>query len=134
MKTLVQYLLKAIGYLLIIPVYFYKYAISPLTSPSCRHEPTCSQYAIDAIKIHGPFKGFWLGTKRIANCHPWRTQGYDPIPSKNKKRKKQNYWGCPGWDTFFAEFDTQSQCSVSVIQEIELYLVENVYSRSESIK
>ena len=82
MKTIFQYILKAIGYILMIPIYFYKYAISPLTSPSCRHEPTCSQYAIDAIKIHGPFKGFWLGTKRIAKCHPWGTHGYDPVPPK----------------------------------------------------
>ena len=85
MKTILQYILKAIGFLLMIPVYFYKYAISPLTSPSCRHEPTCSQYAIDAIKIHGPFKGFWLTTKRIARCHPWGTSGYDPVPPKKEK-------------------------------------------------
>jgi putative membrane protein insertion efficiency factor len=46
--------------------------------------PTCSTYAVEAIKIHGPFKGFWLATKRIARCHPWGTSGYDPVPPKSE--------------------------------------------------
>jgi putative membrane protein insertion efficiency factor len=82
MKAIIKFILKVLGWVLMVPVYFYKYAISPLTSPSCRHVPTCSQYAIDAIRIHGPFKGFWLGTKRILRCHPWGTHGYDPVPPK----------------------------------------------------
>jgi|APCry1669188910_1035180.scaffolds.fasta_scaffold13928_3 uncharacterized protein len=88
MKAIFKFILKLLGWILMIPVYFYKYAISPLTSPSCRHDPTCSQYAIDAIKIHGPFKGFWLGTKRIAKCHPWGTHGYDPVPPKKASLSK----------------------------------------------
>ncbi|MBW8326739.1 MAG: membrane protein insertion efficiency factor YidD [Prolixibacteraceae bacterium] len=87
MNPIIKFILKALGWMLMVPVYFYKYAISPLTSPSCRHEPTCSQYAIDAIKIHGPFKGFWLGTKRISKCHPWGTHGYDPVPPKKEKKQ-----------------------------------------------
>ncbi len=73
-------LFKFLGWIILIPVYFYKYAISPLTPASCRHVPTCSTYAVEAVKIHGPFRGFWLAIKRIARCHPWGTSGYDPVP------------------------------------------------------
>ena len=63
-----------------MPVYFYRSCISPLTPPSCRFRPTCSQYMIEAVKKHGPFKGLWLGIKRICRCHPWGGSGYDPVP------------------------------------------------------
>ncbi len=78
-------LMTLLGWIVLIPVYFYKYAISPFTPASCRHIPTCSTYAVEAVKIHGPSKGFWLATKRIARCHPWGTSGYDPVPPKNGK-------------------------------------------------
>ena len=68
--------------LLMVPVYFYKYLISPMTPVSCRHIPSCSQYAIEALKIHGPVKGIYLATRRILRCHPWGTSGYDPVPPK----------------------------------------------------
>ena len=71
--------------ILMVPVYFYKYAISPLTPASCRHIPSCSQYAIDALKIHGPVKGLFLATRRILKCHPWGTHGFDPVPPKGMK-------------------------------------------------
>ena len=85
MRSIFQAILKFIGWILLVPVYFYKYAISPLTPASCRHYPTCSEYALQAIKIHGPFKGVWLASKRIARCHPWGTSGYDPVPPKKEK-------------------------------------------------
>jgi putative membrane protein insertion efficiency factor len=72
--------------LLMAPVYFYKYVISPMTPASCRHFPSCSQYAVEAIKIHGPFKGIYLAARRILKCHPWGTHGYDPVPPKKMKR------------------------------------------------
>lgn len=81
-------LLKALGFILLVPVYIYKYAISPFTPASCRHFPTCSSYAVEAVKIHGPFKGFWLATKRISRCHPWGTSGYDPVPPKVPRGKQ----------------------------------------------
>jgi len=85
-------LTKILGWVLLGPVYFYKYAISPLTPASCRHVPSCSEYAVQAIKIHGPLKGVWLATKRISKCHPWGTEGYDPVPPKGKiKVKKMNF-------------------------------------------
>lgn len=70
--------------LLLLPVYFYKYAISPMTPASCRHIPSCSEYAVEALKIHGPIKGIYLATRRILKCHPWGTHGYDPVPPKKK--------------------------------------------------
>jgi putative membrane protein insertion efficiency factor len=63
----------------------YQVTISPFTFASCRFEPTCSSYYIEALKIHGFFKGNYLGIKRILSCHPWGKSGYDPVPEKTKK-------------------------------------------------
>jgi putative membrane protein insertion efficiency factor len=76
--------------IMIIPVKIYQLMISPLMPASCRHIPTCSQYAIDAIKIHGVFAGTWLAVKRVLRCHPWGTHGYDPVPPKKIKTNKAN--------------------------------------------
>ncbi len=61
-------------------VQFYQNFISPLTPASCRYTPTCSSYAVEALKKHGLFKGGWLAIKRIFSCHPWGGSGYDPVP------------------------------------------------------
>ncbi|MDR2497669.1 MAG: membrane protein insertion efficiency factor YidD [Tannerellaceae bacterium] len=66
--------------ILLGPIYVYRYCISPLKPPSCRFEPSCSEYAVQALKLHGPFRGLWLAIKRIARCNPWGGQGYDPVP------------------------------------------------------
>lgn len=71
---------RIITTLLLAPIYFYRSFISPLTPPSCRFTPTCSQYAIEAIKRHGPLRGTWLAIRRIMRCHPWGDSGYDPVP------------------------------------------------------
>jgi putative membrane protein insertion efficiency factor len=63
-----------------IPIYFYRYCISPFTPASCRYTPSCSEYALQAIKKYGPFRGGWLAIKRISRCHPWGGSGYDPVP------------------------------------------------------
>ena len=73
---------KIISSFLIFPVKVYKYTISPLMMRSCRYNPTCSTYAIEAIQKHGPLKGAWLAAKRISTCHPWGGHGYDPVPEK----------------------------------------------------
>ena len=59
---------------------FYQYAISPMLPPRCRYQPTCSQYAIEAVRKYGALKGGWLVAKRIGRCHPWGGSGYDPVP------------------------------------------------------
>ena len=68
--------------LLLFPIYFYRYAISPLIGPRCRFYPTCSTYAVEAIKIHGAIKGGYLAFKRILRCNPLNEGGEDPVPAK----------------------------------------------------
>ena len=63
-------------------VRFYQLAISPYTPSTCRYEPSCSQYTIEALKKRGLLVGFWLSLKRISSCHPWGGSGYDPVPKK----------------------------------------------------
>lgn len=71
-----------VAYLLLGAIYFYRYAISPFIGSRCRFYPTCSTYGLEAIKIHGAFKGGWLTLKRIARCHPLSEGGEDPVPPK----------------------------------------------------
>ncbi len=70
--------------LLILPIRFYQYAISPLLGSHCRFTPTCSQYAIEAIERFGVFKGSFLAVRRLLSCHPWGRSGYDPVPDQHK--------------------------------------------------
>ena len=68
--------------LLIMPIRFYQYAISPFMAPHCRYYPTCSEYTVQAISQHGALRGSWMGLRRILRCHPWAEGGYDPVPEK----------------------------------------------------
>lgn len=68
-------------------IQFYRYFISPLTPAACRFEPTCSSYFLQALRIHGFFKGTYLGIRRILRCHPWGGSGYDPVPRSNENKK-----------------------------------------------
>jgi len=83
-------MLKRIGsvfsFLLSLPVLFYRYSISPFLRPACRHVPSCSQYMLDALKLHGPVTGLMMGTARILRCRPGGTHGYDPVPLFRFKR------------------------------------------------
>lgn len=71
---------------LIAPIRFYRAFVSPLFPPACRFQPTCSQYAIEAIQTHGPLKGLLLAARRLARCHPitWLggSSGFDPVPPR----------------------------------------------------
>jgi hypothetical protein len=67
-----RFLIRLIG--------FYQYLISPLTPPTCRFTPTCSQYACEVIAKHGVLRGTWLTLKRVLRCNPWNPGGYDPAP------------------------------------------------------
>lgn len=78
---------KCLSVPLIGIVKFYQHFISPLTPATCRFSPTCSQYTLEAIKKHGPFKGSWLGIKRISKCQPWGGSGFDPVPEKLPEEK-----------------------------------------------
>jgi putative membrane protein insertion efficiency factor len=77
-----------LSFLFSLPVLFYRYSISPFLRPACRHEPSCSQFMLDALKIHGPFTGLVLGTGRILRCRPGGTHGYDPVPLIRFRRYK----------------------------------------------
>ncbi len=63
-----------------LPIHFYRYVISPLTPAACRHVPTCSEYSLQSLKRYGLLKGGAMAAERISRCHPWGTQGYDPVP------------------------------------------------------
>jgi putative membrane protein insertion efficiency factor len=69
MKTVLRFLLR-----------FYQLAISPMMTPSCRFYPSCSNYALEALQVHGAAKGSWLAVKRVCRCHPWHAGGADPVP------------------------------------------------------
>ncbi len=75
-------------FLLILLIKFYQFFISPLFPGVCRYRPTCSRYMLEAVQIHGVFKGTWLGIKRILRCHPWGGSGYDPVPPKTNNKKQ----------------------------------------------
>lgn len=66
--------------LVILPIRFYRYAISPLMASHCRFFPSCSAYAMEAIELHGSVRGSWLAARRLGRCHPWHPGGYDPVP------------------------------------------------------
>ncbi|MBV6496707.1 MAG: membrane protein insertion efficiency factor YidD [Acidobacteria bacterium ACB1] len=68
-------------------IWFYKVAISPYLAPACRFEPTCSEYARQAIIKYGAVRGTWLGVKRILRCQPFAKGGYDPVASINGKQQ-----------------------------------------------
>ncbi|MFM7022598.1 MAG: membrane protein insertion efficiency factor YidD [Flavobacteriales bacterium] len=71
---------KLILKILIGMVRLYQGMISPFLGAKCRYDPTCSNYAVDALKKHGIFHGSWLSLKRFMSCHPWGGKGYDPVP------------------------------------------------------
>ncbi|HEY9545754.1 MAG TPA: membrane protein insertion efficiency factor YidD [Solimonas sp.] len=67
---------------MIIFIRSYQVLISPLLGPRCRFYPSCSHYAIDAIRTYGPLRGSWLAARRITRCHPLNPGGYDPVPER----------------------------------------------------
>lgn len=77
---LIRFFSKVFSMILIIPVKIYQILISPVLPVSCRYTPSCSEYAIEALKKYGPIKGLLLAIKRILSCNPWGGNGYDPVP------------------------------------------------------
>ncbi len=75
-----KWVLKILSFPFILLIKIYQKIISPFIGPQCRFTPTCSNYALEAIKKYGIFKGGWLAVKRISKCHPWGGKGYDPVP------------------------------------------------------
>jgi putative membrane protein insertion efficiency factor len=83
---MIAFLSRVVSGLLILPIRFYQIVISPHIGNCCRFEPSCSQYFIEALRMHGVFKGSWLGVKRILRCHPFGASGYDPVPATKPER------------------------------------------------
>jgi uncharacterized protein len=74
-------LLRVLSFPFIAIIKIYQWTISPILGANkCRFTPTCSNYALEALKKHGVFKGTWLAVKRISRCHPFGGHGYDPVP------------------------------------------------------
>ena len=67
----------------------YRVLLSPLIGQQCRFEPSCSRYAEEAIRRFGPWRGTWLGIKRILHCGPWHRGGYDPVPENNVEKNER---------------------------------------------
>jgi len=80
---------RQLGRLLVWPLIgllaVYRYAFSPLLGINCRFEPTCSEYAREALLQHGLTRGSWLAARRIARCHPWGGSGHDPLPGRQER-------------------------------------------------
>jgi len=77
---------RAISAIVCAPIHAYRYAISPMLPPSCRYFPSCSEYALEAIRRHGALTGSWLAVNRICRCHPWSAGGLDPVPERARSR------------------------------------------------
>ncbi len=82
--------MNPIQYILLALLRFYRWAISPVLTALaggaiCRFEPSCSQYATEAVREHGALRGTWLTLKRLGRCHPWGGCGHDPVPAVVKE-------------------------------------------------
>ncbi|HPC03926.1 MAG TPA: membrane protein insertion efficiency factor YidD [Syntrophales bacterium] len=71
--------LRCVQRIFVFLIRCYQVVLSPLFPASCRFFPTCSEYAVQAVELHGPFKGICLGLRRILRCHPFHPGGYDPV-------------------------------------------------------
>jgi len=71
---------KVPGIILVIFIKLYRIILSPFLGNSCRYQPSCSQYGIEAMEKYGAIKGSWLTAKRVCSCNPWGGHGYDPVP------------------------------------------------------
>jgi uncharacterized protein len=76
---------SSVGRLLVVLVRLYQRVISPLFPAHCRFHPTCSEYAVEALREHGALRGSWLALRRIGRCHPWNAGGIDPVPARTTR-------------------------------------------------
>jgi hypothetical protein len=83
--------------LLKAPIHLYRWTLKPYVGWNCRHVPTCSDYALEAIDENGPWRGFWLTASRLSRCHPWGTRGHDPVPDIRAERHPLAPWRYGRW-------------------------------------
>jgi hypothetical protein len=79
------------------PIHAYRWTLKPLIGLECRHLPTCSEYALEAIDHNGAWRGSWLALSRICRCHPWGTHGYDAVPDIRGVRHPLAPWRYGRW-------------------------------------
>lgn len=72
--------MNPVAFVISLPIRFYRLVISPMIASNCRYTPTCSTYAMEALRKHGAIKGTWLAMRRVARCHPWGGSGIDNVP------------------------------------------------------
>ena len=72
---------------LMVPIAGYRRFVSPLLGPHCRFAPSCSAYALEAVREHGALRGSWLAVRRLARCHPFNPGGFDPVPPAARRRR-----------------------------------------------
>lgn len=73
--------------ILLLPIRLYRTVISPLLPPTCRFYPSCSAYAVEALTVHGVFRGSWLTLRRLLRCGPWHPGGLDPVPPRRESSR-----------------------------------------------
>jgi len=69
---------------LVLPIRAYQLVVSPMLGPRCRFYPSCSTYAVEALRVHGPLRGTLLMVRRLSRCHPWNPGGLDPVPPSTR--------------------------------------------------
>ena len=79
------------------PVHVYRWTLKPLIGWECRHLPSCSEYALEAIDRNGAWRGTWLALARISRCHPWGSSGLDPVPDVTRVRHPFAPWRYGRW-------------------------------------
>lgn len=85
------------GWLLKAPIHAYQWTVRPWLGWPCRHLPTCSDYALEAIDRNGPWRGFWLTVSRLSRCRPGGTKGFDPVPDLTAARHPLQPWRYGRW-------------------------------------
>lgn len=93
-RRTIKLLNTAASKLLTLLLRFYQLAISPMLGPRCRFYPSCSNYALEAIRVHGAGRGGWLAARRVCRCHPWNPGGLDPVPEAKGKNSPTTACGC----------------------------------------
>lgn len=88
---------RAAKAILLAPIMVYRYTFSALAGAHCRHMPSCSDYAREAIETNGAWKGGWLTLARLCRCHPWGSHGFDPVPDLRQERHPFTPWRYGRW-------------------------------------
>jgi uncharacterized protein len=79
------------------PIHAYRWSLKPIIGHECRYLPTCSDYALEAIERNGAWRGGWLAFSRLCRCHPWGSNGYDPVPDLRRERHRWAPWRYGVW-------------------------------------